>query len=121
MNTSVRLVGRKLNVKGATVMAKVEMNGFTVNNVEPCPKCKATQYARRNTIMKIVEICCDKCDYTAPGGIMINGSYSLKADRKAFIGVTRDMFNFWNKAIAKELNIKEKKVRITSSAEVSSS
>lgn len=95
-------------------MAKVEMNGFTVHNVEPCPKCGATEYASRNSVMKMVIMCCDKCDYEAPGAILFQGHVSLKGNRKGFIEATRNFFNHWNEGVAQETGVKAKRVRIFS-------
>ena len=93
-------------------MAKVEMNGFTVNNVEPCPECKSEQYARIDGVMGMVQVCCDKCDYVADGAIMIRGTYDIHTNRKGFIEVTRKFFNLWNESVANLKGYKSKRVRI---------
>lgn len=93
-------------------MAKVEMNGFTVTNVEPCPKCKHEQYARIDHVLNMVQICCDKCDYVADGALMVRGKANVHTEKERFIEITRTMFNFWNEQVANFNDTKIKKVRI---------
>lgn len=93
-------------------MAKVLMNGFTVNNVDPCPECGSTDYARINEIPTFYQICCDKCDYVVPGALMLQGNFNINRNRKAFVEATRAMFNFWNEGVAEGQNKKAKRVRI---------
>ena len=93
-------------------MAKVFMRGFIVYNVEPCPKCDATDYARRDDVLNMVVMCCDKCDYEAPGAVLVQGNFDIDHNPKAFIEMTRHFFNHWNKAIAESKNEKPKRVRI---------
>lgn len=95
-------------------MAKVEMNGFTVHNVAPCPKCDATNYARRDEVLGMVIMCCNECDYEVPGAIMMRGSVSVHTNPKAFREWTRSFFNHWNKGVAEETGSKVKHVRIYS-------
>lgn len=93
-------------------MAKVGMNGFTVTNVESCPKCKSEQYARIDGVLNMVQICCDKCDYVADGALMLRGSANVYKEKERFIEMTRTMFNFWNKQVASFNQTEIKKVRI---------
>lgn len=93
-------------------MNKVQMKGFTVHNVEPCPKCNSDKYARRDEVMGMVIMCCDECDYEADGCLIMRGSVSLAKNRKGFIEVTRAMFNHWNESIANQRGDKPKRVRI---------
>jgi len=95
-------------------MAKVEMNGFIIQNVEPCPKCGSNDYARREDVCNMIIMCCDKCDYEASGALMVHGRYSLSQNRKKFIELTRNMFNHWNEKVALDKGQKVKRVRIES-------
>lgn len=92
-------------------MAKALLSGFTVHNVEPCPKCQAEKWAWVNETWRMFEMHCNECDYKAPGALVMYGA-NQKKNPEAFKEQTRHLFNHWNQEVAKELNIKPKRVRL---------
>lgn len=92
-------------------MPKVEMKGFTVTNVEACPKCGAEEWAYTNDYWRFFQMNCGKCDYQAPGSLMLYGANNDK-NPKAYKEQTRALFNHWNEEVAKVQNKEPKKVRL---------
>lgn len=106
---------RKDSVVVGTEVLKNEviMNGFKVENVEPCPKCNSAEYARREGFLQTVVMCCANCDYEASGAIRFGRVINLHDDRDDFIEASRVLFNHWNEKVAIFKDTKINKVEIS--------
>ena len=93
-------------------MAIVNLNGIDVMNVEPCPACGSEQYAHIAEVPYMHRVCCNDCEYEAPGSVVFRGRASMRENPKTFIELTRVLFNHWNLKIAEANDTKPKRVRI---------